>query len=160
MKTPFYKTGNAKTPLFNHHVPGHPPEGDGAQNRLPDPYVTKPKQARQMKRAGEITKSEFKDYKQARKANKEAFKTVNTANVNEEGVRGTAKRSQWKRKVKKGKKAIETGRKMSTAIKEGASNNKIDRLTKRYDKQKTKAEEYRKKIVKFDGTSTIGKQLN
>jgi hypothetical protein len=145
MKTPFYKTGNAKTPLFNHHIPGHPPEGDGAQTRLPDPYVTKPKQARQMKRAGEITKSEFKEYKQARKANKEAFKTVNTANVNEEGVRGTAKRSQWNRKVRMGKRAIETGRKMSTAIEEGASENKINRLTKRYERQKTKQEAYRKK---------------
>jgi hypothetical protein len=159
MKTPFYKTGIGKTPIFN-HVPGHT-ESDEAQSKfLPDPKVTKPKQARQMKRAGDITESEFKEYKQERKANKEAYKTVNTANVNEEGVRGTAKRSQWKRKVKKGKKAIETGRKMSTAIKEGASNNKIDRLTKRYDKQKTKAEEYRKKIVKFDGTSTIGKPKN
>ena len=154
MKTPFYKTGIGKTPIFN-HVPGHT-EGDEAQGKyLPDPRVTKPKQARQMKRAGDITKSEFKEYKQERKANSEAYKTVNTANVNEEGVRGTAKRSQWKRKVKKGKKAIETGRKMSTAIKEGASDNKIDRLTKRYNKQKTKAEEYRNKIVKFDGTSTI-----
>ena len=162
MKTPFYKTGNAKTPLFN-HVPGqpvHPLEGDGAQNSLPDPYVTKPKQARQMKRAGEITKSEFKEYKQARKANKEAYKTVNTANVNEEGVRGTAKRSQWNRKVRMGKRAIETGRKMSTAIKEGASDNKVNRLTDRYEKQKTKQEAYRKKIVKFDGTSTIGKPKN
>ena len=113
-----------------------------------------------MKRAGEITKSEFKEYKQARKANKEAYKTVNTANVNEEGVRGTAKRSQWNRKVRMGKRAIETGRKMSTAIEEGASENKINRLTKRYEKQKTKQEAYRKKIVKFDGTSTIGKPKN
>ena len=163
MKTPFYKTGNAKTPLFN-HVPGqpvHPLEGDGAQSKsLPDPYVTKPNQARQMKRAGEITKSEFKEYKQARKANKEAYKTVNTANVNEEGVRGTAGRRQWNRKVRMGKRAVETGRKMSTAIEEGASENKINRLTKRYEKQKTKQEVYRKKIVKFDGTSTIGKPKN
>jgi hypothetical protein len=159
MKTPFYKTGNAKTPLFN-HVPGHQPEGDGAQNSLPDPKITKPKQARQMKRDGEITKSEFKDYKQARSSNKEAYKTVNTANVNEDGVRGTAKRSQWNRKVKMGKRAIATGRKMSTAIEEGASENKINRLTKRYEKQKTKQEVYRKKIVKFDGTSTIGKPKN
>ena len=159
MKTPFYKTGNAKTPLFN-HVPGHT-ESDEAQSKyLPDPKVTKPKQARQMKRAGDITESEFKEYKQERKANKEAYKTVNTANVNEEGVRGTAKRSQWNRKVRMGKRAIETGRKMSTAIEEGASENKINRLTKRYEKQKTKQEAYRKKIVKFDGTSTIGKPKN
>ena len=206
MKTPFYKTGKAKTPLFN-HVPGHTSkraapmepgsdesflgEGKGGylQNKpmtnptgapegsdsyftgdseggylqgksLPDPKITKPKQARQMKRDGEITKSEFKDYKQARSSNKEAYKTVNTANVNEDGVRGTAKRSQWNRKVKMGKRAIATGRKMSTAIKEGASDSKVNRLTDRYEKQKTKQEAYRKKIVKFDGTSTIGKKRN
>ena len=178
MKTPFYKTGKAKTPLFN-HVPGHTSkraapmepgsdesflgEGKGGylqSKSLPDPKITKPKQARQMKRDGEITKSEFKDYKQARSSNKEAYKTVNTANVNEDGVRGTAKRSQWNRKVRMGKRAVETGRKMSTAIKEGASDSKVNRLTDKYEKQKTKQEAYRKKIVKFDGTSTIGKKRN
>jgi hypothetical protein len=151
MKKHFYKTGVSTTPLFN--------SGTSDDDKfLPDPYVTKPKQARQMKRSGDITKGEFKEYKQQRKANKEAFKTVNTANVNEEGVRGTAKRSQWNRKVKMAKRTLETGRKMSAAAEEGTNDNKINRLTKRYDKQKARTEAYGKKIVKFDGSSTIGKK--
>ena len=47
---------------------------------------------------------------------------------------------------------------MSAAAEEGTNDNKINRLTKRYDKQKARTEAYRKKIVKFDGSSTIGKK--
>jgi len=95
--SPFYKTGVSKSPLF--------------QNILPDPKITKPKQARKMKRSGEITKEEFKQYKADRKANKQERKLVITAgdtgNMNVKGDGGpnedyrvAIKRKKWDRAVR------------------------------------------------------------
>ena len=84
--SPFYKTGVSKSPLF--------------QNILPDPKITKPKQARKMKRSGEITKEEFKQYKADRKANKQERKLVITAGEPNEDYRVAIKRKKWDRAVR------------------------------------------------------------
>ena len=89
---------------------------------LPDPKVTKPKVARQMKRDGVITKEQFRTYKDQYKANNTRRRPAITSgdisrDANTKGDGGpneefqvAVPRGKWKRLQRKKKRALHTGR--------------------------------------------------
>ena len=91
------------------------------QNILPDPKITKPRVARQMKRSGEITKEEFKTYKEQYKAHgtkkNPAITSGDTGSLHVKGDGGpnegftvAVPRRKWKKKVRKEKRGSKSAK--------------------------------------------------
>lgn len=101
------------------------------QNVLPDPKLTKPKVARQMKRSGEITKEEFKTYKEQYKAHgtkkNPAITSGDTGSMHVKGDGGpnenftvAVPRRKWKKKIKKEKRGSKSAKAYDKKIRASA----------------------------------------